>query len=571
MTSSSTNSDPHLTDLVRWLEELDATRLREHHPELSDPRGHGIRLIFHSPSPIEIRASNPLAPPEVDNGFSHSVVTAQSLYNLRRNACIPSFFKLSIPSYTDRPFRPPPQGLTFFIGQLDGGLRFPINSFFSDVSSMYKIPLNQLTPNSFRIIAGFLIITKFLSITPSTDLFFALFQVKSSTPKGLFYITARNETNFLGKYPTSNKFWKDRYFFVISTEVWPFPYEWVWSLPPQQKHDPKKRPLDLQDLIHKLTAVKYDLSKIITPSLLYYSGVSPEVVPLECVIGGAIVGLLASGSRSPHTTRPDSAEDVLVELSDPSSRPVPIGSRRGSSDTELPPPKKTRVGTSSGERGLIRSPIDTPNQTWMVGNSILKNTNPVLAAQYIQGHCHYPDRAVLDKLSDAELVNSFCEDQARAHVKLSSLIARAQVGFANPTLVRELEALKKDNKKLKAREAKLLTEVREHKDKLLGLERSVSNSESKIKELDKENATLKAELKDGLVQAREEGIEIGRRDFLQSDEGRTLVSHIRDKVKKCFLSSEDFIDILSSGVIQQYGFAFDQAELQLREKGVSEL
>ncbi|KAK6150286.1 hypothetical protein DH2020_015218 [Rehmannia glutinosa] len=596
MASSSTNSDPHLTDLVRWSDELDTARLRDHHPELSDPEATESDSSSIPLSPIEIRASNPLAPPEVDNGFSHSAVTAQSLYNLRRNACIPSLFKLSLPSYTDRPFRPPPQSLTFFVGQLDGGLRFPINSFFSEVSSMYKIPLNQLTPNSFRIIAGFLIITKFLSIDPSTDLFFALFQVKSSTPKGLFYITARNETNFLRKYPTSNKFWKDRYFFVTSAEPWPFPHEWVWSLPPQQKHDPKKRPLDLQDLIHILTAIKYDLSKIITPSLLHYSGVSPEVVPLECDIGimlsqavsqkaearkkvsslarpsssqtgGAIVGLPVSGSRSPRTTRPDSAEDVLAEFSIPKNPTVLIGSRRGSSDTDLPLPKKTRVGTSSGEHELIRSPIDTPNQTWMTGIPSSKIPIRLWRLNTFRA-TPYPRSSRFRQALDADGSTLSREDQARAHVKLSSLIARARVGFANPALVRELETLKKDNKKLKAKEAKLLTEVRELKDKLLRAECSVANSDIKIKDLGKENATLKAELKDNLVHAREERIEIDQRDFIKSMEGRALVGKVREKVKKCFLSSDEFIDILSTGVIHQYEFAFDQAELQLQEKGI---
>ncbi|KAK6126812.1 hypothetical protein DH2020_039443 [Rehmannia glutinosa] len=197
---------------------------------------------------------------------------------------------------------------------------------------------------------------------------------------------------------------------------------------------------------------------------------------------------------------------------------------------------------SSFDPELIRSPIDTPNQNFFTGNSILKNKDGLLAAQYIQGHCPYPDRVALDKLSSPDLVKTFCMDRTRGHVKVSSLIIQTRIGFIDPTLVRELETLKKENKRLKVREAKFLNSVREHKDKLLGLERSISNSESKIKELGKENANLKAELKDTQVQAREEGIEIGRRDFLKSKEG----------------------------VMQQYEFTFDQAELQLQAMGIQE-
>ncbi|KAK6119581.1 hypothetical protein DH2020_046683 [Rehmannia glutinosa] len=323
MASSSTHSDPYLTDLARWSDEIDLSQVRENNPDLSDPEATELDFPFESSlSPIEVRKPNSLAPPEVDHGFSHSTVTAESLYNIRRNASIPPSFKLIVPSYTDNPYRPPSGGLTFFVGQLDGGLRLPMHSFFADISTIPARP------------------------------------------------------------------WWDS----------------------------------------------------------------------------------ASGSRSPHTTHDLLlTEDFLAELSTPAAG-LSLFAPTGIFSTPNSPPRGLGWSRTLPILSSSAAPSTPPNQTFFMRKSIIK-IGMVYWCPIYQGHFPYPDRAILDKLSSPDLVKSFCMDQARAHVKLSALIARARTGFADPALVRELETLRKENKKLNTMEAKLLDSVREHKDKLLGLER----------------------------------------------------------------------------------------------------
>lgn len=67
---------------------------------------------------------------------------------------------------------------TFFYDQLAGKLCFPLLEFFRKVFSYLQFPLNQLTPNSFRLLCGVAIVyCSTHSFTPSClPLFFRLEQ-----------------------------------------------------------------------------------------------------------------------------------------------------------------------------------------------------------------------------------------------------------------------------------------------------------------------------------------------------------------------------------------------------------
>ncbi|KAK6151833.1 hypothetical protein DH2020_014468 [Rehmannia glutinosa] len=286
------------------------------------------------------------------------------------------------------------------------------------------------------------------------------------------------------------------------------------------------------------------------------------------ILGGASP---TQGDRSPQTTRPDSAAVVLAELTGLEARPIskpPL--KRPATGSGAPPTKKSKGIPFLNPISYVRNPIHTPNQTFFVGNSILKNTNGILATQFV------PDHTTLDKLSDADLVSSFCLDHAGSEVKLAALIAQDRVGFNNPALVQELNNLKEECARLKAKDAKLQKEVQHLRDQTNVHKVSVASFETKLKDLEIENSTVKTEMRNlqiqcttNLDQAQAEGIEINRRGFPTSSEGYSFIQMIRDRVKQAFFSSTEFIKVLSVGAIEYYNFSFDQAEKQLKEKGIT--
>ncbi|KAL0455071.1 UNVERIFIED_CONTAM: hypothetical protein Slati_0846300 [Sesamum latifolium] len=66
---------------------------------------------------------------------------------------IPSSFVFYTPVPTSRPLFSLANCLSFFIAQMRLGLRFPIPTFYFDIACFFQVPLNQLVPNSFRVLA----------------------------------------------------------------------------------------------------------------------------------------------------------------------------------------------------------------------------------------------------------------------------------------------------------------------------------------------------------------------------------------------------------------------------------
>ncbi|XP_042423372.1 vegetative cell wall protein gp1-like [Zingiber officinale] len=62
-----------------------------------------------------------------------------------------------IPTGIHHFFNPPVSSSTFFREQFVADLRLPIHPFFIDIGRYFQIPLGQLTPNSIRILCGFVV------------------------------------------------------------------------------------------------------------------------------------------------------------------------------------------------------------------------------------------------------------------------------------------------------------------------------------------------------------------------------------------------------------------------------
>ncbi|KAL0454818.1 UNVERIFIED_CONTAM: hypothetical protein Slati_0821000 [Sesamum latifolium] len=145
---------------------------------------------------------------------------------------IPPPFAIYTPLPLNRPLSPPDNCLSFFVAQLRSGLRFSIPSFYSDVSRLFQVPLNQLSPNFFGILVGFFIIFSFRRFPVTANVFAQCFRLRMAEP-GLFLFTPRPRVSVLPA-PSAPKNWKMSFIFVWRVSPWCFPHSWIEDLPPHR-------------------------------------------------------------------------------------------------------------------------------------------------------------------------------------------------------------------------------------------------------------------------------------------------------------------------------------------------
>ncbi|KAI3470755.1 hypothetical protein Pfo_027418 [Paulownia fortunei] len=169
------------------------------------PPGVSVRelaLELSTYHPTELRMADPANHPTY---MTHATTLSEiSLTNLRENAKIPEEFNVVLPGPRDRPRALPPNYVTFFVDQLEAGLRFPIPDLFFRISKSFSIPLMQLVPNSFRLMVGFWMVVSYFGYEPTHKLWRAFFHAKTTSP-GLFYFTSQGAAKFLQEKPSSLK------------------------------------------------------------------------------------------------------------------------------------------------------------------------------------------------------------------------------------------------------------------------------------------------------------------------------------------------------------------------------
>lgn len=158
-----------------------------------------------------------------------------SVMNERAVARACSLYRIG-PDMRGRMARPGERMCTYYEGEMAVllhnirmGLRFPLNSFFKSLFSVYELMPCQLTPNAYRCMVGFLEICRRLGIVPTVDLFHLIFQtIPTNNPVGWHYFRFRMtaHTGFLRGRSSSVHNWKDKFFFVSVPADWPFNREW---------------------------------------------------------------------------------------------------------------------------------------------------------------------------------------------------------------------------------------------------------------------------------------------------------------------------------------------------------
>jgi hypothetical protein len=141
------------------------------------------------------------------------------------------------PAGERRACAPPPDGaVCVYAHALEAGMRVPLHCFFSKVLTHFCLAPSQITPNGWRILAGFVVLCHGAGVPLSVAVFRHFFKLGSyATLRGWYFFVAKKDkaagTLFTG-LPDSNKGWKETFFFLTSPEPWSCPVH--WGEPPSQ-------------------------------------------------------------------------------------------------------------------------------------------------------------------------------------------------------------------------------------------------------------------------------------------------------------------------------------------------
>ncbi|KZV48863.1 hypothetical protein F511_16670 [Dorcoceras hygrometricum] len=135
-----------------------------------------------------------------------STLKESDISYVKDKAGITSLYEVVIPHIHTRAHRPLAGFHTFYINQIDRGLRFPLPTFFASLCHYIGVSPSQLAPNSYSSLISLGILLKFHGIPLSTYVLMQLVTIKRLGPEK-FYISNKKEFGFIGGNPSSHKGW----------------------------------------------------------------------------------------------------------------------------------------------------------------------------------------------------------------------------------------------------------------------------------------------------------------------------------------------------------------------------
>ncbi|KZV28502.1 hypothetical protein F511_15582 [Dorcoceras hygrometricum] len=199
-------------------------------------------------------------------------------------------FEVVIPSPEERAHLPPRDFHTFYINQLEMGLRFPLPSFIAVLCQHIKISPSQLAPNSYSFLLALGVLFRYHNLPLVPYVLMQLVQVKRLGP-GKFYLSYKEDHAFIKGNPSSHKGWMSRFFFVKRVgkkrDSWKCEMYWrdkMYTLTPRT---PDRSP-NLASFLDAMRDNSYNAPELIQEYLLYFFGFSRRGVDLVGDLGIAV-------------------------------------------------------------------------------------------------------------------------------------------------------------------------------------------------------------------------------------------------------------------------------------------
>ncbi|KAL0344265.1 UNVERIFIED_CONTAM: hypothetical protein Sangu_1313900 [Sesamum angustifolium] len=182
------------------------------------------------------------------------------IYQLVEEFGILPEFEVSVPPSNSHPSSSPLEYMSFFASKLRAGLRFPLPSFLCDISREFQVPLNQLAPNSVRLLVAFFMVLQYNNFIPNFRVFSHCFQLKRIEP-GVFHFALGHGMSFLPT-PSPPKRWKGDFFFILPSRSWNVPHRWIYDSPPTVPFSLVDRSSNLCAFLNKLNEKSYDCKEL---------------------------------------------------------------------------------------------------------------------------------------------------------------------------------------------------------------------------------------------------------------------------------------------------------------------
>ncbi|KZV20029.1 hypothetical protein F511_15272 [Dorcoceras hygrometricum] len=259
---------------------------------LTSKRGYTLRSVANSIDSVNesLEVKEPWLPDQAKLGSSSLPWYEEKSSNLRlsdislikENGGMLDKFEVVLPHPDERAHRPPPGFHTFYMNQIDMGLKFPIPKFISSLCQHIKISPSQLAPNSYSFLLALAVILLYHNIPLTPYVLMQLVQIKRLGP-GKFYLSHKGDHTFIKGNPSSQKGWMSRFFYVKragnNRNPWRCEMSWRDNLYTFTPRTPERSP-NLTYFLDAMRDKSFSALELIKEDLLCFFGFSRKGVGL---------------------------------------------------------------------------------------------------------------------------------------------------------------------------------------------------------------------------------------------------------------------------------------------------
>ncbi|XP_022769128.1 uncharacterized protein LOC111312782 isoform X2 [Durio zibethinus] len=164
------------------------------------------------------------------------------------------------------------------------GLRLPLHPLIPAILRQFGVAPTQITPNSWRVLICFISFCCSQKITPTVNLFRAIYSLKdhSGDGKGWWFFCARNGLKLFDGFPSSTKGWKSMFFIISTSEMDCLRVNTKWGHPngaANQSLTPSAEKVkSLGDLLAAATNNPPDSKVLLSEEALIQAGISSALL-----------------------------------------------------------------------------------------------------------------------------------------------------------------------------------------------------------------------------------------------------------------------------------------------------
>ncbi|KZV45253.1 hypothetical protein F511_10030 [Dorcoceras hygrometricum] len=311
-------------------------------------------------------------------------------------------FEVVISHPDERAHRPPPGFHTFYMNQIEMGLRFPIPRFIAAFCHHISLSPSQLAPNSYSFLLALAVLLSYHGLPLIPYVLMQLVQIKRLGP-GKFYLSHKGDHSFIKGNPSSHKGWMSRFFYAkcdVMRDPWKCEMHWRDSAVTIVPRTPDRAPslTPFLEAMHDERMGKAELLRtmqeaVAAPPKKSIKRKAPSMGEKEARgEKRKKAGASTSGARTEEAPQPKQAP------------PPPTLSSEEALDV---PPVTAAVGGTSSGKGLEQPPPFDPSK-----DSLIESPCPVAATRYICNMAPDRDVRVLRKARNADVVGHFSSHAA---------------------------------------------------------------------------------------------------------------------------------------------------------------